>query len=125
MCSDRAFDTRRERQPPLLLDLRCSSDADPPRMVIFGELDELTADRLQNAVLRRQRPHCIKMDFHGVTFVDSAGIRALVTCQVDAQQLGCQIKLIRTSPLVYRVLQITGLVDFLRAAPLQVSDGRT
>jgi anti-anti-sigma factor len=127
MYSDRAFDTRREPQPPLPLDLRCSSDTDPPRMVIFGELDELTADRLQKAVLkvlRLQRPDCIEMDFHGVTFLDSAGIRTLVTCQMDAQQMGCQIKLIRTSPLVYRVLQITGLVDFLGVAAVQPPDGR-
>jgi anti-anti-sigma factor len=83
-------------------------------MFVFGEVDALTAGQLQKAVvdvLRDQRPGCIEMDLHGVTFLDSVGIRALVLCQADAQQVDCQIRLTKPQPVVYRVLQITGLLE--------------
>jgi anti-sigma B factor antagonist len=76
--------------------------------------DALTVGRLQKAVvdvLRRQRPSCIEMDLHGVTFLDSVGIRALVHCQSDARQVDCRITLTNPQPVVYRVLQITGLLE--------------
>ena len=50
------------------------------------------------------------MDLHGVTFLDAAGIRALVLCQADARQVDCQITLTQPQPVVYRVLEITGLL---------------
>jgi anti-anti-sigma factor len=83
-------------------------------MLVFGELDAVTAGQLQKAVvdlLREQRPHCIQLDLHGVSFLDSAGIRALLLCQADAHQADCQIRLTKPQPGVYRVLQITGLLD--------------
>jgi anti-anti-sigma factor len=110
----------------LVVDLQCS-DTEPPRMVVFGELDELSADRLQKAVgdvLRHHRPRCIEMDFHGVTFLDSVGIRTLLFCQADARQVDCQIRLTSPEPMVYQVLQITGLLDHFGLAAPQPSNGR-
>jgi anti-anti-sigma factor len=83
-------------------------------MFVFGEVDALSAGQLHEAVvdvLRDQRPSCIEMDVHGVTFLDSDGIRALVLCHADAQQMNCEIRLAKLQPAVYRVLQITGLLE--------------
>jgi anti-sigma B factor antagonist len=113
MHAEQLFEFRPGDQPLLLVDVQ-RTDTGPSRMVVFGELDALSADRLQQAVtdvLRRQRPRCIQMDFHGVTFLDSVGIRALVLCQADARRVDCQIRLINPHPMVYRVLQITGLLE--------------
>jgi anti-anti-sigma factor len=113
MQTEQLFDSRSGTLPALLVDLqRC--DSGPPRMLVFGELDAVTAGPLQKAVvdlLREQRPHCIQLDLHGVSFLDSAWIRALLLCQDDAHQAGCQIRLTRPQPGVYRVLQITGLLE--------------
>jgi anti-anti-sigma factor len=113
MQSEQLFDSRSGSLPALLVDLHCR-DSEPPRMLVCGELDAVTAGPLQKAVvdlLREQRPHCIQLDLHGVGFLDSAGIRALLLCQDDAQQADCQIRLTKPQPAVYRVLQITGLLD--------------
>jgi anti-anti-sigma factor len=118
MYTERLFDSPPKGQPSLLVDLDCS-DTEPPRMLVFGEVDALTVGQLQKAivdVLRRQRPSCIELDLHGVTFLDSVGIRALVGCQADARQVDCQITLTNPQPMVYRVLQITGLLDHFGVA---------
>jgi anti-anti-sigma factor len=66
------------------------------------------------------------MDLHGVSFLDSAGIHALVLCQADAQHVDCQITLTNPQPVVYRVLQVTGLLGhFGLAEPRPAEDPRT
>jgi anti-sigma B factor antagonist len=113
MYTEHLFDSPPVDQRSLLVDLHCS-DSEPPRMFVFGEVDALTAGQLQKAVvdvLRDQRPGGIEMDLHGVTFLDSVGIRALVLCQSDARQVDCQITLTNPQASVYRVLQITGLLE--------------
>ena len=118
---DLSFDAQSGDPPSLLVDLHCS-DTEPPRMFVFGEVDSVSAGHLQKAVadvLRDQRPSCIEMDVHGVSFLDSAGIHALVGCQADAQRVDCRIRLTKPQPVVYRVLQITGLLEhFGMAGPL-------
>jgi anti-anti-sigma factor len=110
MASGFAYDTQREYLPDLLID----ADTAPPAMIVSGDLDAVNADLLRTAVadvLRRHRPEHIDMDMHGVTFLDSAGIRALLLCQSDAQRADCRITLTRPCPGVYRVLEVTGLLD--------------
>jgi anti-anti-sigma factor len=100
----------------LLADLRCGSEKNPARMVVSGEMDEVSAVQLQRAVvdvLRQHRPSCIEMDLQGVTFLDSAGIKALLVCHADGQQVGCRLQVIRPRRNVYRVLEITGLLEYL------------
>jgi anti-anti-sigma factor len=124
MYSERSFDLPTEDQPWLLVELQGSGSV-PPRMVVSGEIDALTAAQLQKAVvdvLRHQRPAGIEMDLSGVTFLDSAGIRALVLCQADARQVECQITLTNPQPIVYRTLQITGLLEHFGLAKSQPSD---
>ncbi len=58
--------------------------------------------------LRHQRPGCIHVDLARVASLDAAGIRAMLTCQADARQIDCVLKLVKPQPPVYRVLPITG-----------------
>ena len=51
------------------------------------------------------------MDVSGVTFLDAAGIEALLRCQADARQLECRLFLTDPTPMTYRVLQIAGLLE--------------
>jgi anti-anti-sigma factor len=124
MYIERLFDEQSGDQPSLLVDLHCS-DTEPPRMFVFGEVDALSAGHLHKAVvdvLRDQRPRRIEMDLHGVSFLDSAGIHALVRCQADAQRVDCQITLTNPQPVVYRVLQITGLLEHFGLTQLPPAD---
>jgi anti-anti-sigma factor len=110
MASGFAFDAQRDDSP----DLRIDADTAPPGMTLSGELDAVNAEALRSAVadvLRRHRPERIDMDMRGVSFLDSAGIRALLMCQADAQQARCRITLTRPRAGVHRVLEVTGLLD--------------
>jgi anti-sigma B factor antagonist len=98
----------------LLVDMQPSAAADIPRMVVFGDVDEVNAARLHRDlidVLRHHRPTRIEMDFHAVPFLNSVGIRVLLLCEADARQLGCGITITDPHPAAYRVLQLTGLLD--------------
>ena len=127
MTFEPVFDFPLVDQPSVLIELDHGSDMNTPRMAVFGEVDALCADQLHDAVLKvlsRHRPTCIEMDLHGVSVLDSSGIRALLRCHADAQQKGCQLKLISTSRPVYRVLQVTGLVQHLGLTEQKPSDER-
>ena len=90
-----------------------TADARTVRIAVTGELDELAARPLQQAVLdalRRHRPRNITIDLRGVTFLDTAGVTTLIQSRADAGQLDCRLTLRNPQPLVYRALHIVGLL---------------
>jgi anti-anti-sigma factor len=90
-------------------------------------LDALGAADLHDAVidaLRRQRPECIEINLRGVPFLDSAGIRTLLSCRCDAERLGCRLTVTDPHPLAHRVLWFTGLLDHLGVTDPQVTEDR-
>jgi stage II sporulation protein AA (anti-sigma F factor antagonist) len=101
-------------QQPLLVDVDPDSDQSILRMVVAGEIEDLSAEQLRTtfgSAVRRHRPVAVEMDVRGVTFLDAAGIRALVLCQADAQRFDCRLTVVRAQPIVRRVLEICGLLD--------------
>ncbi|WP_433261670.1 STAS domain-containing protein [Micromonospora vinacea] len=83
------------------------------RITAVGELDGCVTDHLEQVVqgiLREQDIRGIDVDLAGVTFIDSAGIRCLLTCRENASESGCQLRLRNLTPTVHRVLAITGLL---------------
>jgi anti-anti-sigma factor len=106
--------TPSDAQEPLPISVDHDSAAATTRMVIAGEIDSVSCDEVRAAVaqvLRTHRPEHIEMDLRDVTFLDSAGIKMLIQCQADARPVGCHITLTATSHPVYRILEITGLLD--------------
>jgi anti-anti-sigma factor len=98
----------------MLTDHRSGTELAATRISITGDIDRCTAYQVQQAViqaLRQQRPATIEVDLAGVSFVDSAGIRALVLSYADAHQVDCCLTLVNARPLVHRVLAIAGLCD--------------
>ena len=97
-----------------LLDIDVSTGDGTARIMLSGDLDELTAGMLQRAVidvLRCECPDRIDIDLEKVEFLDAAGIRALLLCRTDARQIDCRITLSNPRPIVYRVLRIVGLLE--------------
>jgi anti-sigma B factor antagonist len=114
MHSEGSPDAGRIDRHGLLIDVRCANDPDRPRIVLTGRLDDPDAGRLQQTVidvLRRSCPRGIDIDLAEVTFLDPSGIRALLLCQTDAQQLDCHIRLTNPRPMAYRALQLAGLLE--------------
>jgi anti-sigma B factor antagonist len=112
MDTDRLLDTEYDHSP-LLVDVDHRDEPRVQHITVVGDLDALTATTLQKAVidLLREPPRRIEINLRGVTFLDSAGIRALVLCHCDAQQRDCQLTVTDPHPMAYRVLEITGLLD--------------
>ena len=80
---------------------------------MVADVDALSGDQLHNDVgdvLREMRPAHIELNLRDVTFLDSAGIRALVICHADAEAAGCRLRLTDPHPMTYTVLKISGLL---------------
>jgi anti-sigma B factor antagonist len=101
--------------PPLIaIDVDRAGAPEAVRIALRGEIDSATAGDVQTAILdelRQHRPSRIHLDMAGVTFMDSTGIRVLLLSMADAEQLECELRVEATTPEVYRVLEIVGLLE--------------
>ena len=113
---------------PLRIDTSCPTPA-TVRATVAGEVDMSTAPRLRVsllAVVHEQSPEILDVDLAGVTFLDCAGVHALVGIRNAAAHIGCQVWVTRPHRVVGRVLALTGVLDVLTAplAPAQPPDAR-
>jgi anti-anti-sigma factor len=112
------------REPVLSVDVGGDDELLERRVTVAGEMDMLSATVLQDAVadVLGRRPRRIELDLHDVTFLDSAGIRTLLTCHAEAGRAGCELNLVDPHPRVYRVLEITGLLGHFQLVTAPVTD---
>jgi len=87
-------------------------------IVVEGELDLHASPKLTSVVERMlsEKPHAVEIDAAGLTFADSAGLRALLLARNDAEQRGTVLRLIRVSEPLDRLLEMTGLREILGVA---------
>jgi anti-anti-sigma factor len=86
------------------------------RVAVAGEVDLTTAHLLRDrllGVLREQTPALLDVDLAGVTFLDCAGISALVAARNAAMRTGRQVRVTHPHPIVRWVLDVTGLLGVL------------
>ena len=78
-----------------------------------GDVDTNVAETFQDmmlAVMRGHRPSLL-LDLSGVSFMDCAGLRALLLTQRRAGMRGGSVSLIAESPAVRRIIDILGVRD--------------
>ena len=77
-----------------------------------GELDVASAREYRSAV-RSTVLGCatVHIDLADISFVDSAGLRALILAHRDATSAGQHVHYVALAPGVQRLLEITGLLD--------------
>jgi anti-sigma B factor antagonist len=82
---------------------------------IEGEIDVCVADRMQELLLRMARAHGprLLLDLSAVSFMDCAGLRALVLTLRHAERCGWSMHLIAASPMVRKIITLTGAEDAL------------
>jgi anti-sigma B factor antagonist len=95
-------------------DLDISTSVDPQGVAVItlvGDMDLSNADRLSDAVsaVAERHPQRLLFDLAGLRFIDSAGIAVLVAA---AKELG-DVRVRDASPIVSRVIELTGLTDVL------------
>jgi anti-anti-sigma factor len=100
---------------PTDFDMATVMDGDVARVVISGELDNGSAPRLISMAHDLAAPPVrgIELDCAGVTFLDSAGVRALIVSRKEAADMGVDLVLVHPSLPVTRVIEMTGLVGLL------------
>jgi anti-sigma B factor antagonist len=87
------------------------------QLELDGELDLYSSPRLTSTVdeLLESLPAVIEIDASGLTFADSAGLRAFLVSQKDAEAAGVELRVTKVSEPLDRVLEMTGLRDVLGA----------
>jgi anti-anti-sigma factor len=79
----------------------------------IGEIDADNAYDLREAVsglLAAGRPRMIKVDMAGVSFIDSVGIGALVSCYHTAAASDVRLIVVNPTTYVHRLLYVSGLL---------------
>jgi len=81
------------------------------RVVLSGDLDMPASLRLERAVdraLQHEGVRQLVFDLRHVEFMDSAGLGALLSIRERSQSLDVEMSLANVSPIVGRVLDVTG-----------------
>src|SRR5262245_51001591 len=96
-------------------------DAQRVRICFSGEMDLSSAQAVDAAVadaLLAYHPRHVDLDLTEVRFVDSSGIHALMRCLTRSMKAGCQLAVTNPQPLIYQVLEVTGVVAALAVTPV-------
>ena len=81
------------------------------RVRLEGELDIATTPGAEAELKRLEQDGAaaIVLDLRGLTFMDSTGLRLLVSADARAREAGRRLTIIQGPEAVHRVLEITGL----------------
>jgi anti-anti-sigma factor len=86
---------------------------DGVEVTVTGELDVFTAASLKEALaaVSRGGGPVVAVQMAGVTFLDSTGLHALLDADRTLRAIGRRLSLVEPSPIVERLLELTGLRD--------------
>ncbi len=93
------------------LDLISARDGDVHTLRLSGELDIATADRVEQELRTVEATDAgqIVLDLSGLTFMDSTGVRLVLSAHARAQADSNRLSLVRGSPAVQRVFELSGV----------------
>ncbi|MGN0337157.1 MAG: STAS domain-containing protein [Lachnospiraceae bacterium] len=84
------------------------------QIAIDGRVDTTTSPQLQNAILQAfQKGSKLVLDFSGVEYVSSAGLRALLIGQKTANSKGGSMTLVHVAEAVLQVFKMSGFSGIL------------
>jgi anti-sigma B factor antagonist len=83
---------------------------------LSGEIDAHTAPKVAAAIEASPLDH-VEVDMAGVEFVDSSGLRVLIEAHQSAEARGGSVTLARPSTAVVRLLEISGVNEYLNVTP--------
>ena len=97
-----------------------SSDSSPGvvTVIVTGEVDLDTAPTVRDEVLRHLHGGAsVHLDLGDVTFMDSSGLHVLLAASRRAALVGAQLRLVRVSARVQRLIELTGTQAVLEQRP--------
>ncbi len=91
------------------------SSAAGVRVALRGELDLSTVGKVQEELRRVEadEPALVVLDLSSLTFLDSTGLRAVLTADERARENGRRLVIVRGPDAVQRVFAITRLEERL------------
>lgn len=94
-----------------LLDITTHARDGLAHVVLNGELDLSTIARLEQELTRveGERPETIALDLRRLSFLDSSGLRVVVSADQRARREGRRLVVVRGPETVQRVFSITHL----------------
>ena len=97
------------------LELRIDHDHEAPRLVLSGELDLASAEELEGELkqLEAAEPPLLVLDLRELEFMDSTGLRTVVTADARAREQGRRLAIVRGPDAVDRVFSVTRLDERL------------
>jgi anti-sigma B factor antagonist len=111
------------RTDVLTVDVREGEDG--ASLHLNGDLDLSSSPQFEQElarVLATQRPR-LTIDLQGLSFVDSCGLRAILTAQRECEQAGCALTLI-AGEQSQRLFDLTGVSESLPLASPPGAQGR-
>ena len=82
--------------------------ADDGTIVVSGDIDIAGGPILEAVLLRRAADARLVVDLAGVSFMDSCGLRNLLSASRRARRRGSDLVLRNVGAVVWRLLEITG-----------------
>ena len=79
-------------------------------VTVSGDVDLDTSDEFRRALGGSAAPR-VDVDLADVTYMDSAGLRSLLTARADVEQRGGQLRVVSASKIVSRLFEIAGVAD--------------
>jgi anti-sigma B factor antagonist len=99
---------------------RCetSTQGDTVVVEVTGEVDIATAGQVGEALTaaRAAGPQRVLLNLSAVTFLDSSGLRVVLSADAEARTNGIAFEILRGGPTIQRVFEVAGLTDHLRFA---------
>lgn len=98
------------------LTVQVTYDNDVTRLAATGEIDASSAHTFEAAATQAlaELPRCVEVDLGEVGFIDSSGLRAIISLSNRARERQVDVAVTGMSAAARRVLEITGLIDTLR-----------
>ena len=94
----------------MLPKLQRDIEGDTLLLTLAGDFDGAAAEAFRAAYEQTPVPwECVAIDMRDVAFMDSSGLHELVRLNERARALGLEVRLVRPSPAVMRLLELTGL----------------
>ena len=97
------------------LAIEVARTGDEIRIGLIGELDIGSAAELDEALLEAERAgvSTIRVDLHELEFLDSTGLRAILSAQLRASVDGSRLVIVPGPERVQRLFALTGTAEFL------------
>ena len=98
-----------------LLELETEQDDGEVRLILRGELDISSAALLEDALekLEAGQPSTLLIDLRALEFMDSTGLRTLVSADQRARDAGRRLAIVRGPEAVDRIFNVTRLDERL------------